>query len=57
MDDFYNAKRLALILAVQAEIEGIKAANLLVPNTYGEADFIDKANDLRNLAYAHNEQL
>ena len=27
MENFYNVKRLALILAVQAEIEGMKAEN------------------------------
>lgn len=29
MEDFYNVKRLALVLAKQAEIEGMKADNLM----------------------------
>jgi len=62
MNDFYNVKRLALILAVQAEIEGMKAENLQrqilgESVAWRECDFCDKANDLRNLAYAHDEQL
>lgn len=57
MDDFYNIRRLALILAKQAEVEGMKAKNLIEPGAYTEEDFRIKAMDFENLAYAHNEQL
>ena len=62
MEDFYNVKRLAFILAVQAEIEGMKAENMNRDQlnhsmAYTEKDFNDKAEELRSLAYAHNEQL
>jgi len=62
MDDFYNVKRLALVLSVQAEIEGMKAdnANRLTRDesmAYTESDFSSKANELQNLAYCHNEEL
>lgn len=58
----YDAKRLALVLAVQSEIEGMKALNIARVSedkslAYDEAAFIDKADELRNLAYAHEEQL
>jgi len=62
MDEYYNVKRLALVLAVQAEIEGMKAENEqrkqedLSP-AYTEDQFWQKAEQLRTLAYAHNEQL
>ena len=60
--DHYDIKRLAVVLAVQAEIEGMKATNLHeavygnCPN-YGEEDFRSKACELENLAHVHNEQL
>lgn len=58
----YDVKRLALVLAVQAEIEGMKAANIFQHNNgynnrYGEQDFKVKATELRNLAAKYNEQL
>jgi hypothetical protein len=58
----YTPKRLALILAVQAEIEGMKAENtqrkqLNQSMAYVDKDFSIKAEELRNLAYAHEEQL
>lgn len=61
MDD-YDVKRLALVLAVQAEIEGMKAENKFREMndhalSYAEEQFFEKASELRNLAYAHNEQL
>ena len=58
----YDVMRLALVLAKQAEIEGMKAENNfrehqnLAP-AYGEEQFLNKAMDLQNLAYAHDEQL
>lgn len=62
MDEYYNVRRLALVLAVQAEIEGMKAENAqrVQDNqsmAYLEKQFRDKAEELRSLAYAHNEQL
>lgn len=58
----YDVKRLALVLAVQAEIEGMKAKNMLRDQNnespaYGESHFQDKAEELRSFAYAHNENL
>ena len=58
----YDVKRLALVLAVQAEIESMKAENQqrdVEGNspTYKKEAFNIKAEELRNLAYAHNEQL
>jgi hypothetical protein len=50
-----TVKRLALVLAIQAEIEGMKMANLqreiecLAP-AYSEGYFMSAAEDLRNLA-------
>lgn len=62
MENIYDVKRLALILAVQAEIEGMKFENMQreqnnYSHAYTDQDFQDKANDLRNLAYMHDEQL
>lgn len=58
MDD-YTVKRLALVLAKQAEIEGMKAENAQYPDDqrYNQNDFAIKAEELRQLAYMHNEQL
>ncbi len=60
--DQYDIKRLALVLAIQAEIEGMKAENKQRKVTgnslaYSDEQFQNKAIDLRNLAYANNEQL
>lgn len=60
--EHYDVKRLALTLAVQAEIEGMKADNWsrkqnMHANAYTDADFCAKAEDLRNIAYCHDEQL
>jgi hypothetical protein len=58
----HDIKRLALILAIQAEIEGGKAENKYyemiggeIP--YREDQFYKKAEELRELANKHNEQL
>lgn len=61
MDD-YTVKRLARVLAVQAEIEGMKADNLLREQNeespaFGGEDFSAKASELENLAYCHYEHL
>jgi hypothetical protein len=62
MDDFYNVKRLALVLAVQAEIEGMKVANTVrfkdgLAPAYTKEDFSNKSFELENLAHANNDQL
>ncbi len=60
--DHFNVKRFALVLAVQAEIEGMKAANMDREQqghsmAYDEYAFKDKAEQLRSLAYCSDEQL
>lgn len=52
-------KRLAMVLAVQAEIEGMKAANSQHPDgqPYTDAAFRERGQKLYDLAYAHNDQL
>jgi hypothetical protein len=57
--DYYDVKRLALVLAVQAEIEGMKAENRQRPGDeqWTIRHFESKAEELKNLAYCHNEQL
>ena len=61
MDD-YTVKRLALVLSVQADIEAMKAENDRrksegMAQAYDEQMFYRKAEELRVLAYKHNEQL
>jgi len=58
----YNIKRLALVFAVQAEIEGMKFDNLQreqfnESHAYTATDFEVKAEELRELSSKHNEQL
>lgn len=58
----YTVKRLALILAVQADIEAMKAENDRrkdegMAQAYDESFFFNKAEELRDLAYKHDEQL
>jgi hypothetical protein len=60
--DHYDVKRLALVCAVNAEIEGMKAENenrkqLNHSMAYDEESFTEKAMELRNLAFIHNDQL
>lgn len=60
--DEYIIKRLALVMAVQSEIEGMKSENMLREQrnespAYGHSHFQEKAEELRSLAYAHNDQL
>jgi hypothetical protein len=57
-----DIKRLALILSVQAEIDGMKLDNKIreqnnQPFSYNEDDFIAKAEELKKLAYIHDDQL
>ena len=49
--------RLGLILAVQAEIEGMKTANYQRSKLYTDDDFQAKAEELRNISYCHEQQL
>ena len=54
--------RLALVLSKQAEIEAMKVENVIreqqgLTPAYSSEMFLEKANDLENLAYAHDEQL
>lgn len=58
----YDIKRLALILAVQAEIEGMKAENhrcsiLGYEPAFDNLRFRRAAEELRELAHKHNDQL
>jgi len=58
----YDVKRLALVFAIQAEIEGMKAENINdercgLENTYAYDDFSEKSEELRILANQHDEQL
>lgn len=57
-----NVKRLALVLAKQAEIEGMKIANKLRESNrdnpaYHQVHFEKKAFELESLAYAKDDQL
>jgi hypothetical protein len=57
-----DVKRLALVFAKQAEIDGMKAENTMCywlqkTPKYTQVDFQMKVNDLENLAYAHDQQL
>lgn len=58
----YTVKRLALTLAIQAEIEGMKVANTIremrdESPMYNEGHFQEAASELRELANKHDEQL
>lgn len=55
----HDVMRLALVLAVHAEVEGMKAENStrIFDQRYTMEDFEKKAIELRNLTHAHNEQL
>ncbi len=60
--EHYDVRRLALVLAVEAEIQGMiyenkvrEQQNLAVP--YRMEEFQAKADELRNIAYCHDEQL
>ncbi len=57
-----NAKRLGLILAVQAEIEGMKITNSEREENgfafaYDEGAFLEKAEELRVIVSLHEDQL
>ena len=58
----YDVKRLAEVLAIQAEIEGMKASNqqqVLANESiiHCEHEFQEKAEELRILASIRNDQL
>ena len=58
----YTVNRLALVLSIQAEIEGMKIANEeRLSNNYApkypESAFNEVARELEKLAYKHDEQL
>lgn len=55
----YDVKRLALVFSIQAEIEGMKAANSQYEQDqrYGDVEFRYKAEELRIIASKHDEQL
>lgn len=58
----FDVKRLALVLAIQAEIEGMKVANKerdmpAEASVYNENDFLEKAEEFRIISSKHNEQL
>lgn len=55
-------KRLGLILAVQAEIEGMKIENLqrdypFQAAVYSGDDFQAKADEIKNIVYANESQI
>lgn len=60
--EHYDVRRLALLLALQAEVEGMKANNKIhelngAMPLHNEGEFQQMAEQMRNLAFAHNEQL
>lgn len=57
-----DVKRLGLILAIQAEIEGMKAHNKVCElngstEMYNENTFYKKAEELRDIVNKHDDQL
>jgi hypothetical protein len=60
--DHYAVKRLALILAVEAELDAMRLENFnrqqnQYAEAYGAEELYAKAEELRALAHAHNDQL
>lgn len=58
----YDVKRLGLILAIQAEIEGMKAENQHremqgYSQAYGFDNFHEKAEEIRVIVSKHDHQL
>lgn len=58
----YDVRRLAAVLAIQAEIEGMKVLNIVKqskgkPLEYTEYHFNKASLRLSDLAHCHNEQL
>lgn len=57
-----DIKRLGLILAVQAEIEGMKSENMQREQqgfsmAWTETDFCQKAEEIRDIVNKHDDQL
>lgn len=57
-----DIKRLGLILAIQAEIEGMKAENEFrsiseLSPAYGQKNFDQKADEIRDIVNKHDDQL
>lgn len=58
-----DVKRLALVLSIQAEIEGMKAHNKICEINgnaeimHNQSSFNQKGEELSNLAFAHDDQL
>lgn len=57
-----DIRRLGLILAAQAEIDGMKIQNVYAmqkagDTVYDQAAFNEKAEELRNLSHCHDDQL
>ena len=60
--DAYDVRRLALLSAINVEVEGMKAENKQrevqgESMAYTEHKFVEKAEELKDLAYTHNDQL
>lgn len=60
--NIYDIKRLGLILAIQSEIEGMKAENsqrklLGHSMVYTQYDFNERSEELRSIVYKHAEEL
>ncbi|MFA9212506.1 MAG: hypothetical protein ACEQSR_01480 [Candidatus Methylacidiphilales bacterium] len=58
----YDVKRLAQVLSIQAEIEGMKSENMLKEQikespSYGYSHFSEMADILMKLGNCHNDQL
>lgn len=58
----YDIKRLALVFAVQAKIEGMKAQNKIDDMngnypSWSFSDFDDCSEELKSLAYAPDEEV
>lgn len=57
----YDVKRLAIVLSIQAEIEGMKSDNKQREMdghslSYNDSDFCNKAEELRNTSAKHDHQ-
>lgn len=60
--DYYDIRRFGLILALQSEIEAMKAENEIrkhqgLAPAYGEDQFYNKAEEIRSIVYSPNEKL
>ena len=58
----YDVNRLALVFSIQAEVEGMKSENaarddLGYSPAWSDINFCEKAEEFRELANKHDEQL